>query len=58
MEVQKFLNENPDFPTNLKNYIYESSWVLMNQVPYVEKTPQSAAKTTTTKKAKTTKKKK
>ena len=56
LEVQKFLNENQDFPATLKNCIYESSWVLMNQVPYVEKTPQSAAKTTATKK--TTKKKK
>ena len=53
-EVQKFINENADLPEILKNYIYESAWVLMNQVPYVDKTPAPA--TTTAKK--TTKKKK
>ena len=41
-EVQKFLNSSADFPVNLKNYVYESAWVLMNQVPYVDKTPQPA----------------
>ena len=37
-EIQKFLKNSPDFPANLKNYIYESSWILMNQIPYVDKT--------------------
>ena len=55
-EVQKFLNESADFPATLKNFVYESAWVLMNQVPYVDKTPKPA--TTTTKKKATTKKKK
>jgi aminopeptidase N len=55
-EVQKFLNESADFPAALKNFVYESAWVLMNQVPYVDKTPKPA--TTTTKKKATTKKKK
>ena len=45
-EIQKFLNESPDFPTNLKNYIYESAWVLMNQIPYVDNTPKPAETTT------------
>ncbi len=55
-EVQKFLNESADFPATLKNFVYESAWVLMNQVPYVDKTPKPA--TTTTKKKATTKKRK
>ena len=55
-EVQKFLNESADFPAALKNFVYESAWVLMNQVPYVDKTPKPA--TTTTKKKATTKKRK
>ena len=54
-EVKKFLDANADFPTNLKNYIYESSWVLMNQIPYVDKTLKPAA---TTAKKTTSKKKK
>ena len=41
-EVQKFLDSSADFPANLKNYVYESAWILMNQVPYVDKTPQPA----------------
>ena len=58
-EVMKFLNANADFPTNLKNYIYESAWVLMNQVPYVDKTAKPASTTTTkTTTKKTTSKKK
>ena len=58
-EVQKFLNESADFPATLKNFVYESAWVLMNQVPYVDKTPKPATTTATTKKkAATTKKKK
>ena len=58
-EVQKFLNESVDFPATLKNFVYESAWVLMNQVPYVDKTPKPATTTATTKKkAATTKKKK
>ena len=55
-EVQKFLNESADFPATLKNFVYESAWVLMNQIPYVDKTPKPA--TTTTKKKATTKKRK
>ena len=55
-EVQKFLNESADFPAALKNFVYESAWVLMNQIPYVDKTPKPA--TTTTKKKATTKKRK
>lgn len=55
-EVQKFLNESADFPATLKNFVYESAWVLMNQVPYVDKTPKPA--TTATKKKATTKKRK
>ena len=51
-EIQKFLAQSADFPSNLKNYVYESAWVLMNQIPYVDKTPKPA---TTTKK--TTKRK-
>lgn len=43
MEIQKFLKTSSDFPANLKNYIYESSWVLMNQVPYMDRTPKVAA---------------
>jgi aminopeptidase N len=54
-EVQKFLKETTDFPVNLKNYVYEAAWVLMNQIPYVDKTAQSAA---TTAKKTTTKRKK
>ena len=54
-EVKKFLDANADFPANLKNYIYESSWVLMNQIPYVDKTLKPAA---TTAKKTTSKKKK
>ena len=58
-EVMKFLNANADFPTNLKNSIYESAWVLMNQVPYVDKTAKPASTTTTkTTTKKTTSKKK
>ena len=53
MEVQKFLNNSTNFPANLKNYVYESAWVLMNQIPYVDKTvktaPASAKKTATKK---------
>lgn len=53
MEVQKFLNSSTNFPANLKNYVYESAWVLMNQIPYVDKTvntaPASAKKTATKK---------
>jgi len=56
-EVQKFLNESADFPAALKNFVYESAWVLMNQVPYVDKTPKPATTATAKKKA-TTKKKK
>ena len=41
-EVQKFLKASADFPANLKNYIYESSWVLMNQIPYVDIAPKPA----------------
>lgn len=55
IEIKKFLDGNADFPANLKNYIYESSWVLMNQVPYIDKTPKPApapVKKTTTKKKK------
>ena len=55
-EVQKFLNSFADFPANLKNYIYESAWVLMNQIPYVDKAPKPTTTTSTAKK--TTKKKK
>ena len=55
-EVQKFLNESADFPAALKNFVYESAWVLMNQIPYVDKTPKPA--TTATKKKATTKKRK
>lgn len=55
-EVQKFLNESAGFPATLKNFVYESAWVLMNQIPYVDKTPKPA--TTTTKKKATTKKRK
>ena len=55
-EIQKFLAESTDYPANLKNYVYESAWVLMNQIPYVDKTPKPATTTTTKKKA--TKKKK
>ena len=54
-EVQKFLNESADFPATLKNFVYESAWVLMNQIPYVDKTPKPA---TNTKKKTTSKKKK
>ena len=54
-EVQKFLNESGDFPATLKNFVYESAWVLMNQIPYVDKTPKPA---TNTKKKTTSKKKK
>ena len=57
IEVQKFLNESADIPTSLKNFVYESAWVLMNQIPYVDKTPKPATTTTTAKKT-TTKKKK
>ena len=53
-EVQKFLNSSAGFPANLKNYVYESAWVLMNQIPYVDNTPKPAATTA----KKTTKKKK
>jgi aminopeptidase N len=49
-EIQKFLAESTDYPANLKNYVYESAWVLMNQIPYVDKTPRPATTTTTTKK--------
>ena len=56
-EVQKFLNESADFPATLKNFVYESAWVLMNQIPYVDKTPKPATTATTKKKA-TTKKRK
>ena len=54
-EVQKFLNSSAGFPANLKNYVYESAWVLMNQIPYVDKTVKAApasAKKTATKKRK------
>ena len=54
-EVRKFLNSSADFPANLKNYVYESAWVLMNQIPYVDKSAQSVAKTSV---KNTTKKKK
>ena len=30
-EIQTFLKAHANFPANLKNYIYESSWVLTNQ---------------------------
>jgi len=54
-EVQKFLNSSTGFPVNLKNYVYESAWVLMNQIPYVDKTVKAApvsAKEAATKKRK------
>ena len=54
-EVQKFLDSSTGFPANLKNYVYESAWVLMNQIPYVDKTVKAApasAKKTATKKRK------
>jgi aminopeptidase N len=54
-EVQKFLNSSTGFPVNLKNYVYESAWVLMNQIPYVDKTVKAApvsAKNAATKKRK------
>ena len=54
IEIQKFLKSSADFPVNLKNYVYESSWVLMNQIPYVDRTPKPAA--TTAKKTSTKKK--
>ena len=54
IEIQKFLKGSADFPVNLKNYVYESSWVLMNQIPYVDRTPKPAA--TTAKKTSTKKK--
>ena len=57
-EIQKFLAESADYPVNLKNYVYESAWVLMNQIPYVDKTPKPETTTTTTTKKKTTKKRK
>ena len=53
-EVQKFLNSSANIPANLKNYVYESAWVLMNQIPYVDRTSKPAATTAN----KSTKKKK
>ena len=55
MEIRKFLDSSADFPVNLKNYVYESAWVLMNQIPYVDKIPQTTAMP---KAKKTTKRKK
>ena len=52
IEVKKFLNESADYPASLKNFVYESAWVLMNQIPYVDNTPKPA--TTATKKKTTT----
>jgi len=30
-EIQTFLKTHGNFPSSLKNYIFESSWVLLNQ---------------------------
>ena len=44
-EVKKFLDNSANFPASLKNYVYESAWVLMNQIPYADKAPLPVAKT-------------
>jgi len=48
-EVRKFLDNSANFPANLKNYVYESSWVLMNQIPYIDKASKVKAQTATKK---------
>lgn len=53
-EVEKFLNSSPDCPENLKNKAREAAWILMKQVPYVEKEKPQVVKL----KSKTTKAKK
>ena len=36
-EVEKFLRTDTKCPDNLKNKAREAAWILMKQVPYVEK---------------------
>ena len=54
------MKANPQYPETLKNKALEASWVLMKQVPYVEKvTPtetEAKPKAKTQTKAATTKK--
>ena len=35
--VERFLQEKPNYPANLKNKVLEAAWTLMKQEPYVEK---------------------
>lgn len=48
-EVRKFLDTSINFPANLKNYVYESSWVLMNQIPYIDKASKTTERSVTKK---------
>lgn len=55
--IEQFLTANPNYPDNLKNKALSASWILMKQVPYVEKpTPAPDEKDTGTKASTTAKK--
>lgn len=64
--IENFMKDNPNYPTNLRNKVLEASWILMKQVPYVEKPkpvatpakPKTQPKKPTAKKAAPAKKKK
>ena len=50
--IERFLTANPNYPDNLKNKVLSASWILMKQVPYVEKAKPAPAKKATAAKAK------
>ena len=35
--VEKFINDNPNYPEYLRNKIFEAAWIMMKQQPYVSK---------------------